>query len=281
MTGFGRAEAMLVDYRLGIDLKSLNSKSLDISVKIPNKFKEKEFEIRKKISDQLIRGKIEVYFSMELLQQKPQAKLNQSMVLQYMEQLSTIVPQISQTEALKMAIKMPEALQIEANSIDENEFLSVMQLLDQSLIEINEHRSVEGNVLKLELLKQVAIIVNLLEQVEPYEHSRIEQVKLKYKNALIEFDKIDEQRYYQEIVYYVEKLDISEEKVRLSQHCKYFEEVIETEQYAGKKLGFIAQEIGREINTLGSKANHSEIQKIVVAMKDSLEKIKEQLLNVL
>lgn len=281
MTGFGRAEAQFGDYKLCIELKSLNSKTFDLNIKLPYKYKEKEFEIRKKIIDFLFRGKIDCYFTIENLKQENESVFNHVLIQKYMAELQIIAPDATTADCLKIAVKMPDALSVAPKSLDAQEWAFANELLDKALQEINQHRSVEGNALKNELINNVQHISNLLLKVQHYEESRIEQVKTKYKNALSEFDHIDEQRYYQEVVYFIEKLDITEEKVRLTQHADYFLEVINNEENPGKKLAFIGQEMGREINTLGSKANHADIQKLVVGMKESLEKIKEQLLNVL
>jgi len=202
-------------------------------------------------------------------------------VKNYIEQLRAIASDAPDFEYLKMAVRMPDVLSTKNSDLDENEWKSLLAVVQDSVSKFIEFRQTEGNNLAEEIEKIVQNIENNLNQVGQYEEERIQPIKDRYQSALKNFENIDETRYYQEMVYFVEKLDISEEKVRLSQHIKYYLEVMRNEDFNGKKLGFIAQEMGREINTLGSKANHSEIQKLVVEMKDDLEKIKEQTLNVL
>lgn len=281
MTGFGRAEGIFEGKKICIDLKSLNSKSFDLGLKSPLRYKEKEFDIRKILNDHIIRGKVDCYISFETLNGENDVKINQEIVKSYMEQLRHCATDAPDFEYLKMAIRMPEAINSKSEELSDEEWNFVKNLLENALNNFLEFRKTEGKILGDELEKNIKNINELLEKVVPYEEERIDGIKERYQNALKDFDNIDETRFYQEIAYFVEKLDISEEKVRLAQHLKYFLEVMEKEDFNGKKLGFISQEIGREINTLGSKANHHEIQKLVVMMKDNLEKIKEQTLNVL
>lgn len=281
MTGFGRAEGIFEGKKICIDIKSLNSKSFDLNIKIPLRYKEKEFEIRKILNDSILRGKVDCYISLENLECANDVKINQDIVKSYMQQLSTCATDAPDFEYLKMAIRMPEAINSKMEELCENEWIFLQEIISNALEKFNNFRQTEGKILGEELEKNIINIEKLLCQVIPFEEERITTLKKRYQASLKEFDSIDETRFYQEIAYFIEKLDISEEKVRLTQHLKYYLDVMENEDFNGKKLGFISQEIGREINTLGSKANHYEIQKLVVMMKDNLEKIKEQTLNVL
>ncbi len=281
MTGFGRAETVYEGKKITIDIKSLNSKNFDLNVKIPLRYKEKEFDIRKLLNDKILRGKVDCYINCESLEDSNDVKINQDIVKNYIEQLRAVASDAPEFEYLKMAVRMPDVLSTKNSELQEDEWKSLLEAVEESVSKFIEFRQTEGNNLAEEIEKIVLNIENNLNQVAQYEEERIQPIKDRYQTALKNFENIDETRYYQEMVYFVERLDISEEKVRLSQHIKYYLEVMRNEDFNGKKLGFIAQEMGREINTLGSKANHSEIQKLVVEMKDDLEKIKEQTLNVL
>ncbi len=281
MTGFGRAETVYEGKKITMDIKSLNSKNFDLNVKIPLRYKEKEFDIRKLLNDKILRGKVDCYINCESLEENNDVKINQDVVKNYMNQLREVGSDAPEFELLKMAVRMPDVLSTKSSELEENEWKALLDVVQESVARFIEFRETEGNQLAEEIEKIVKNIENNLNQVAQYEEERIQPIKDRYLSALKNFENVDETRYYQEMVYFVEKLDISEEKVRLSQHIKYYLEVMKNEDFNGKKLGFIAQEMGREINTLGSKANHSEIQKLVVEMKDDLEKIKEQTLNVL
>ena len=280
MTGFGRAETVYEGTKITVDIKSLNSKNFDLNVKTPLRYKEKEFEIRKLLNDKILRGKVDCYINCESLEDSNDVKINHDIVKNYIEQLRAVASDAPEFEYLKMAVRMPDVLSTKNSDLEENEWKSLLDVVQESVSKFIEFRQTEGNNLAEEIEKIVQNIENNLNKVGQYEEERIQPIKDRYQSALKNFENIDETRYYQEMVYFVEKLDISEEKVRLSQHIKYYLEVMRNEDFNGKKLGFIAQEMGREINTLGSKANHSEIQKLVVEMKDDLEKIKEQTLNV-
>jgi uncharacterized protein (TIGR00255 family) len=281
MTGFGRAEGIFEGKKISIELKSLNSKSFDLNLRIPLRYKEKEFEVRKLLNDTILRGKVDCYINCETIDDCNDVKINQDIVKAYMNQLSEISPNAEEFEYLKMAIRMPEAINGKPAELNEEEWKSLENLIKEALAKFVDFRKTEGAILHEELAKNLKNIEENLLKVIPYEDERMVAVKERYQNTLKEFENVDETRFYQELAYYTEKLDISEEKVRLTQHLKYYLEVMQNETFNGKKLGFISQEIGREINTLGSKANHHEIQKLVVMMKDDLEKIKEQTLNVL
>mgnify|MGYP003592357090 FL=1 len=281
MTGFGRAETVYKGKKITVDIKSLNSKNFDLNVKVPLRYKEKEFDIRKLLNDKILRGKVDCYINCESLEENNDVKINQDVVKNYMTQLREVGSDAPEFELLKMAVRMPDVLSTKSSELEDDEWKALLEVVQESVDRFIEFRQTEGNQLAEEIEKIVQNIEYNLSEVAQYEEERIQPIKDRYLSALKNFENVDETRYYQEMVYFVEKLDISEEKVRLSQHIKYYLEVMKNEDFNGKKLGFIAQEMGREINTLGSKANHSEIQKLVVEMKDDLEKIKEQTLNVL
>ena len=281
MTGFGRGEGVFEGKKLTIDIKSLNSKSFDLNIKIPLRYKEKEFEIRKLLNDKVLRGKVDCYINIESLNNASDVAINHELVQAYMQELKKVAGDGPDFEYLKMAVRMPEAISTKSDVLNENEWIFLIGLIEETLTKFENFRQTEGEILQQELSRNIKKIESYLTQVEPYEEVRMDGVKERYRKSMNEFDQIDETRFYQEMAYYTEKLDIAEEKVRLTQHLKYYLEVMVDESFNGKKLGFISQEIGREINTLGSKANHAEIQKLVVMMKDDLEKIKEQTLNVL
>lgn len=281
MTGFGRSEGVYEGTKITIDLKSLNSKSLDLNIKMPVRYKEKEFDLRKMLNDGIQRGKVDCYINIENLNDAADVNVNHDLVNAYIAQLKKIAGDGPEFEYLKMAVRMPDVISAKQDQLEEKEWQFITGLVKEALAKFDNFRKTEGGILYEELKRNINNIETYLSKVIPYEGVRLEAVKERYQNTLQEFGQLDETRFYQEMAYYTEKLDIAEEKVRLTQHLKYYSEVMKNEEYNGKKLGFISQEIGREINTLGSKANHAEIQKLVVMMKDDLEKIKEQTLNVL
>lgn len=281
MTGFGRAEGVFEGKKITIDIKSLNSKSFDLNIKIPLRYKEKEFEIRKILNDRIIRGKVDCYINIENLEESNDVKINKNLIDSYINELKNIASDGPQFEYLKMAVRLPDAITSRPDELTEGEWESLAKIVNAAVDRFEEFRKTEGGILHEELNRNIVNIEKYLGEVIPFEEERIASVKERYQKALKEFENVDETRFYQEMAYFTEKLDISEEKVRLTQHLKYYKEVMDNESFNGKKLGFISQEIGREINTLGSKANHAAIQKLVVMMKDDLEKIKEQTLNVL
>lgn len=281
MTGFGRSEGIYEGRKIVIDLKSLNSKSFDLTVKTPSRYREKEYELRKILSEQLQRGKVDCYMTMENSEENTETVLHHDLIRRYIQDLKTLAADGPDFEYLKMAVRMPDATAARADDLSEAEWNFVLKLLQEAMARFKEFRQTEGSILQQELQNNLMRISQHLTAVEPFESVRLENVKERYKKTLDEFEQLDETRFYQEMAYYTEKLDIAEEKVRLTQHLAYYQEVMEQETGNGKKLGFIAQEMGREINTLGSKANHADIQRLVVMMKDDLEKIKEQTLNVL
>lgn len=281
MTGFGRAEDVFEGKKITIDIKSLNSKSFDLNIKIPLRYKEKEFEIRKILNDRIIRGKVDCYVNIENLEESNDVKINKNLIDSYIKELKGIASDGPDFEYLKMAVRLPDAISSRPDELTEGEWESLAKIVNNAVDRFEEFRKTEGSILHEELNRNIQNIDKYLGEVIPFEEERIVSVKERYQKSLKEFENVDETRFYQEMAYFTEKLDISEEKVRLTQHLKYYKEVMDNESFNGKKLGFISQEIGREINTLGSKANHAEIQKLVVMMKDDLEKIKEQTLNVL
>ena len=281
MTGFGRSEGVFEGKKISVEIKSLNSKSFDLNIKLPIRFREKEFEIRKILSDAIIRGKVDCFVNFETLDENSDVKINKDLLRNYMNELKSCASDGPEFEYLKMAVRLPDVISSKPDELSETEWNFLHQLITESLAKFDEFRKTEGEILQNELLRNLQNIETYLSEVAPFEEQRIVTVTDRYRKTLQEFENVDETRFYQELAYYTEKLDISEEKVRLSQHLNYYEDVVVNENLNGKKLGFISQEIGREINTLGSKANHSEIQKLVVMMKDDLEKIKEQTLNVL
>lgn len=287
MTGYGKAECLLPDKKLTVEIKSLNSKQMDTNTRLPSLYKEKELEIRQLIASQLERGKVECSFYYELSENAASGTINGPVVKSYYEQLYKISGELgleTSLELLSTVMRMPDTIRTEKAELEENEWGRVKQALEQALGFVNEFRNQEGNSLDADLRHRVEAISEKLIHIEKYEEVRIMQIRERIGNNLASYLKkedLDENRFEQELIFYIEKLDISEEKVRLSNHCKYFLETMDDRKPAGKKLGFISQEMGREINTLGSKANHAEIQKLVVEMKDELERIKEQILNVL
>lgn len=287
MTGYGKSTCELGDKIATIEIKSLNSKQLDLYFRLPSAYRDKEMEMRNELSNRLKRGKIEVNLSLEFKEGKHASLINAGVIKDYYNQLKSISDEIGITgnEPLLQAIlRMPDAFNNEKQVVDQEETQTLMQTLMAAIDELEKFRNTEGQSLAKDVGSRIRLIENFLANIEPLEKERSEMIRNKLESSLLEFiprESIDKNRYEQELIYYLEKLDISEEKTRLRHHCKYFIEVMEEPDQAGRKLGFVAQEIGREINTIGSKANHSGIQKFVVLMKDELEKIKEQLMNVL
>ena len=281
MTGYGKHIIQLPTKKITVEIKSLNSKSLDLNTRVPSAYRQKELQIRKLLASGLTRGKIDLNLFVESTAGETATKINHKTLKQYMEQLSEVVA-ADQVELLKMAVKMPDALKTEREEIDEDEFSEILKAVSQALVEINTYRTDEGEVLKNDFLKRISNISKHLEEVLLIDSQRVESVKQRLRSALSDLkERVDENRFEQELIYYLEKYDITEEKVRLENHLSYFIEAINSKDSNGKKLGFITQEIGREINTIGSKSNFAPMQQLVVQMKDELEKIKEQALNVL
>jgi uncharacterized protein (TIGR00255 family) len=287
MTGFGRAVTEYRNKRFIIDVKSLNSRNTDINTRIPQYFKEKEISIRSLLSKELIRGKIDLTITVETGTCEVAEQLNESLLISYYERLKVISSKNSiplGNEIMSVLMRLPDVFKANSEELNDEEWETVLVTINKAIDACIKFRGEEGSALQNDVLQKNAMILDLLEQLSQYEEERITAIKERLKQNIAELANgtpIDENRYEQEIIFYLEKLDINEEKVRLKKHCEYFVETINIEEFSGKKLGFIAQEMGREINTLGSKAHHAGIQKIVVMMKDELEKIKEQLLNVL
>jgi len=281
MTGYGKTVLQLPTKKITIELKSLNSKNLDLNVRIPSYYKEKELDVRKKLASSLVRGKIDFSIYIENNGGEVSSKINEIVVKEYMNQLKTIVDS-NEMELLKMAIRLPDSLKTEREELDEEEWQQIDSGINEAIEKINIYRADEGVSMHDDFVLRISNIAALLEKVIEVDPKRIAHVQDKIKKAIDELAaKIDESRFEQELIYYIEKLDITEEKVRLKNHLDYFMKELEEVISNGKKLGFITQEIGREINTIGSKSNFADMQKLVVQMKDELEKIKEQNLNVL
>ncbi|MBP8792382.1 MAG: YicC family protein [Lutibacter sp.] len=281
MTGYGKTVLQLASKKITIELKSLNSKNLDLNVRIPSYYREKELDIRKKLAAVLDRGKIDFSIYIEENAGEGSAKINEAVIKEYINQLKKVVDG-DETELLKMAIRLPDALKTEREELDENEWNEIVNGIDEAVEKINIYRSDEGTVLWDDFVLRISNIERLLDEVIEIDPERMILVKEKLMKGVAELEaKVDENRFEQELIYYIEKLDITEEKVRLKNHLDYFKKELNTTVSNGKKLAFITQEIGREINTIGSKSNYAAMQKLVVQMKDELEKIKEQSLNVL
>ncbi len=287
MTGYGKAECELSLKKITIEVRSLNSKVLDINTRIPGVYREKEIEIRRELSDRLIRGKIDFNLFSESLGLESDNAINSSMVKSYFSQLTDISKDLHlpiSELTLQIIMQLPEVVKITRDELNENEWKIILAAIREALDALDTFRIQEGLSLYHDIIFNVNAILDLLEQVTPYELERSNKVKERILEGLKELSSpegVDHNRLEQEMIFYLEKLDINEEKIRLGNHCTYFLETLELDEPVGKKLGFIAQEIGREINTLGSKANHTEMQKLVIGMKDALERVKEQLLNAL
>ena len=281
MTGYGKHVIQLPSKKITVEIKSLNSKNLDLNTRVPSSYREKELHIRNMLAKSLTRGKVDFNLFIEMTGEATNSRVNEAVVKEYIAQLKNVVNG-DETELLKMAVRMPDSLKTEREEIDDNEFAEILDAVTEALKEINTYRSDEGAVLKQDFLERIDSIENLLNQVLNIDSDRIANVKERLHSAVSELkEKVDENRFEQELIYYLEKYDITEEKVRLQNHLNYFRDAINSEDSNGKKLGFITQEIGREINTIGSKSNFAPMQQLVVQMKDELEKIKEQALNVL
>ena len=287
MTGYGKSEAELNNAKLSIEIKTLNSKQIDLNVRLPHAYNSKEVEVRSLVSKSLERGKIAVFINKESLGEDTKHEINSDLAKSYYTQIKAIAEEVgdNSTEILSTIMRMPDVVKQNTSEVDKSELQQLMQLVKDTLANVDEFRIEEAKAMEEDFRLRIANILELLIQVEPLETTRIERVKDRLEQALlknIDESKVDKNRFEQEVIFYLEKFDITEEKVRLKKHCSYFIETLDNNSISkGKKLGFITQEIGREINTLGSKSNDSDMQKIVVNMKDELEKIKEQALNVL
>lgn len=281
MTGFGKHVVQLPSKKITVELKSLNSKSLDINARIPQTYREKELELRKMIADALVRGKVDLGLYVEITGEETTAEVNQGVVRNYMEQLAQIAPG-DEIKLLELALRMPDTLKTDKDDIDPEEYEAIKEAIGQALSKIIGFRNEEGKVLEKDFVERIENLKSLLDKVKSMDPERIATVRERLERAVSDLKvEVDANRFEQELIYYLEKYDITEEKVRLDNHLNYFETTLNSDDSNGKKLGFIAQEIGREINTIGSKSNYAPMQQIVVQMKDELEKIKEQMLNVL
>jgi uncharacterized protein (TIGR00255 family) len=284
MTGYGKAVLQLPTKKVTIEIKSLNSKNLDLNVRIPSYYKEKELDVRKKLASSLVRGKVDFSIFVEMTADETSTTLNHGAVKEYMQQLRSVLPEgvYDDVELLKMAVRMPDALNTDREELDENEWHLINEKIAIAITEIVQYRIDEAASLEIDFKERIENIRTYLEEVKALDGDRVENVKIRLKKAIDDLKvDTDENRFEQELIYYLEKLDINEEKVRLANHLDYFLQTMASEDSNGKKLGFIVQEIGREINTAGSKANFAPMQKAVIQMKNELEQIKEQILNVL
>ncbi len=287
MTGFGKTVCELETKKLTIEIKSLNSKNLDINARIPGLYREKEMLVRNDLAKTLVRGKIDFLMYAETTSIAGTSKINKPIVLDYYRQLKEINDELNIPEdagMMQTIMRLPETMDVAREKLNEAEWKIIQAQINVAIGELDKYRKDEGAVLEKDILSRVKTIASFIPEIEKFEEDRINRVRERITDNLngLNIDaSVDKNRFEQELIYYIEKLDITEEKVRLANHCDYFLKTAAEKDSNGKKLGFVAQEMGREINTVGSKANHQEIQQIVVQMKDELEKIKEQLLNVL
>lgn len=287
MTGYGKAIANIGNKKFTVEMRSLNSKQLDLSVRMPGVYREKELEVRNELSKLTDRGKIEFSIYCETQGEDSSNTINKNIAIGYFKQIKELASELQinlNDEVIHTVLRMPDVMKTERLELDETEWKEVWKVAKEAIAKFDNFRQTEGSTLQKEVSDRINVILELLIQVEPFELSRMETVRERISKSLADFagnENVDKNRFEQELIYYMEKLDISEEKLRLKTHCDYFNETMDKEINQGRKLGFITQEIGREINTLGSKSNQADMQKIVVRMKDELEKIKEQVLNVL
>lgn len=282
MTGFGKATLQLPTKKITVEIKSLNSKGLDLNTRMPSVFREMELGLRNQLSLRLERGKIDFSLYIEATGEETSSKINVPIVRGYINQMKAVIPNADETELMKMAVRMPDTMKVEREEIDEKEWGLIKNVINDSLNNILSFRKDEGLSLEKEFQLRIGNIRQYMNDALALDPERVQAIKDRLQTAIDELKvNVDENRFEQELIYYLEKLDITEEKVRLTNHLDYFLETINGTEANGRKLGFITQEMGREINTMGSKSNHAQMQKLVVMMKDELEKIKEQVLNVL
>ena len=286
MTGFGKGEAALRNKKITVEIRSLNSKQLDLSLRLPAVYRQSEYEIRNLIARTIQRGKVDVFVTVESQAVETSARINREVFREYLRQMNDTLS-FSGIDAgydaiLPVIMRLPDVVATEAEAISEEEHAALLAAVEAAAAHLDAFREQEGAILIADLLRRVELIEGYRHEVEPFEKARTETIRARILDNLAKLAaEVDRNRLEQEMIFYLEKLDITEEKVRLDKHCRYFREVAGSEEDAGRKLGFIAQEMGREINTMGSKANEANIQRIVVQMKDELEKIKEQVLNIL
>ena len=279
MTGYGKSIIQLETKKISLEIKSLNSKNLDINTRFPGVYKEKEIEVRKLIANSLVRGKVDMSFYIESTSEETSTKINKTIVSSYIKQLEEIH---KEADMLSIAMRLPDVLKTEREELDPKEWGEIQVGVQEAINNLKDYRLSEGLELKKDFEERIKVLQVKLSEVTDLDAERLDQVRIRLKKSIQDLEQtVDENRFEQELIYYLEKLDITEEKVRLTNHLNYFLQELEVNVSNGKKLGFISQEIGREINTIGSKANFAPMQKVVVQMKDELEKIKEQLLNVL
>nr|WP_315144411.1 YicC/YloC family endoribonuclease [uncultured Flavobacterium sp.] len=282
MTGFGKATLQLPTKKITIEVKSLNSKGLDLNVRMPSLYREMELGLRNLIASKLERGKIDFSIYIESTAEQTSTRVNVPIVKAYINQLLEVYPDADTTELMKMAVRMPDTMKVEREEIDESEWATIQTVIEEALQNILNFRKDEGESLEKEFQLRIGNIRQFMNEALALDPERVQAIKERLQTAISELQvNVDENRFEQELIYYLEKLDITEEKVRLTNHLDYFLDTIKGTEANGRKLGFITQEMGREINTMGSKSNHAQMQKLVVQMKDELEKIKEQVLNVL
>lgn len=282
MTGFGKASLQLATKKITVEVKSLNSKGLDLNTRMPSVYRENELALRNLLAQKLERGKVDFSLYVEVTGEETSSKINAPIVKAYMAQMKAILPDANETELMKMAVRMPDTMKTEREEIDPNEWKQIQTVIDEAIENMLSFRTSEGASLEKEFTLRIENIRNYMNQALALDPERVTAIKKRLQTAIDELKvNVDTNRFEQELIYYLEKLDITEEKVRLTNHLDYFLQTLNGSEANGRKLGFITQEMGREINTMGSKSNHAEMQKLVVMMKDELEKIKEQVLNVL
>ena len=286
MTGFGKGEAVYGDKKFRVELRSLNSKQLDLSIKLPGKYRAAEAEVRNIITRELQRGKVDCFISVESAVAETSAHINTEAFKAYADELRRACAEVSlkidDSALVQSLLRLPDVVTTEEREVSAEEVATIVEAAKSAAAELNAFRVQEGQILIADLLKRIDLIEQYRHEVEPFESARVDTIKNRIRENIEKLQlEVDNNRLEQEMIFYIEKLDITEEKVRLDNHCRYFREVAAEEEAAGRKLGFIAQELGREINTMGSKSNEANMQRLVVKMKDELEKIKEQVLNIL
>ena len=286
MTGFGKGEALCGDKKFRVELRSLNSKQMDLSVKIPGKYRVAEAEVRNIVTRELQRGKVDCFVSYEAAVAETSSHINEAAFKVYVDELRKVCDNnmlsVEGDALLHAVLRMPDVVTSEEQEVSSEEIAAIVEATKQAAEQLNAFRVQEGAILIADLFKRIELIEKYRHEVEPFETARVDVIKNRIRENIQKLGiDVDNNRLEQEMIFYIEKLDITEEKVRLDNHCRYFREVADTEEAPGRKLGFIAQELGREINTMGSKSNEANMQRLVVQMKDELEKIKEQVLNIL
>ena len=286
MTGFGKGEAVYGDKKFRVELRSLNSKQLDLSIKLPGKYRAAEAEVRNIITRELQRGKVDCFISVESAVAETSAHINTEAFKAYADELRRACAEVSlkvdDSALVQSLLRLPDVVTTEEREVSAEEVATIVEAAKSAAAELNAFRVQEGRILIVDLLKRIDLIEKYRHEVEPFESARVDTIKNRIRENIEKLQlEVDNNRLEQEMIFYIEKLDITEEKVRLDNHCRYFREVAAEEEAAGRKLGFIAQELGREIHTMGSQSNEANMQRLVVKMKDELEKIKEQVLNIL